>query len=656
MAICTANVPAACLSAGKISGRCSRKSALFSAGDSLSAAKWGGMARIRGSSPALTPPQSSLVLNRYELIEAIGSGAFGTVWRAVDSKLGRDVAVKAIPVDLAGERAEREIKAAARLSHPGVVTLHEAGADETHTYMVSEFIKGMTLGQIYAEGRCSDRDVVRIGAALAAALDHAHSQGVIHRDVKPGNILIPDAPRSEAGIVKLADFGIAQLAGESSLTRTGDVVGTLAYMSPEQASGEPLGAETDLWALAVVVFEGLTGKNPVRGRTAAETARNLASGEIPLLADERPDLPEELVDAVDGALEPDPDDRGTLGELGGALLAAISKTDEEPGTISPAVRRKDGTIKVRRVQPGELAREAEMTVPAARKGGPAVTEIAGASKPRSDFAWVKRGFGAIAAGGVALLWTVELAPASDRQSMWIIAAAVTASVAVLPRAGWLISMLAAITATAGSGNSGEAVVLAATLLPCAPLMWRLPEWWSVPSLAPLLGSPGFAGAWPAIASFSDGIWLRFVAGAVGAWQIGCAELLLGRTLLGGPPAKADASAVWASNPSAAVEHGLLPLLQGPLPAVAAVWGVGAAVLPMVVKGKNAVKDAIAGACWAVVIGLATATVSGGLSRGVLAGALAGAAVAVALRGIPRLSTAEPEEGPRTMIGRLRSIR
>jgi serine/threonine protein kinase len=97
-------------------------------------------------------------------------------------------------------------------------------------------------------------------------------------------------------------------------------------MSPEQASGEPLGAETDLWALAVVVFEGLTGKNPVRGRTAAETARNLTSGEIPLLADERPDLPEELVDAVDGALEPDPDDRGTLGELGGALLAAISQT------------------------------------------------------------------------------------------------------------------------------------------------------------------------------------------------------------------------------------------------------------------------------------------------------------------------------------------
>lgn len=614
------------------------------------------MARIRGSSPAMTPPQSSLVLNRYEMVEAIGSGAFGTVWRATDGKLGRDVAVKAIPLDLAGERAEREIKAAARLSHPGVVTLHEAGADETHTYMVSEFIKGMTLGQIYAEGRCSDRDVVRIGAALAAALDHAHSQGVIHRDVKPGNILIPDAPRSEAGIVKLADFGIARLAGESSLTRTGDVVGTLAYMSPEQASGDELGAETDLWALGVVLFEGLTGKNPVRGRTAAETARNLASGEIPLLADERPDLPEGLVDAIDCALEPDPDDRGTLAELGGALMAAIAVTDDEPGTIAPAVRRKDGTIKVRRVQPGELDRDREMAVPSAPRGPRTRTAIASSLSSDGRFAWVRRALGALAAGGVALLWTVELAAPSDRQAMWIIAGGVVALVACLPRAGWLISVLAAITATAGSGKSGEAVVLAATLLPCAPLMWRLPEWWSVPSLAPLLGSPGFAGAWPAIASFSEGIWLRFVAGAVGAWQIGCAELLLGRTLLGGPPAKAEASAIWESNPTAAVEHGLVPLLQGPLPAVAAVWGVGAAVLPLLVKGRNAVADAVAGACWAAVIGLATATVSGGLSRGVLAGALAGAAAAVALRGIPSLSTAAPEEGPRTMIERLRSIR
>ncbi len=604
----------------------------------------------------MTPPRSSVVLDRYELVEAIGSGAFGTVWRAQDSKLGRDVAVKAIPLDLAGERAEREIRAAARLSHPGVVTLHEAGADETHTYMVSEFVRGMTLGQIYAEGRCSDRDVVRIGAALAAALDHAHSQGVIHRDVKPGNILVPDAPRSEAGIVKLADFGIAQLAGESSLTRTGDVVGTLAYMSPEQASGEPLGPETDLWALAVVIFEGLSGKNPVRGRTAAETARNLSSGEIPLLADERPDLPEALTDAIDCALEPDPDDRGSLAELGGALISAISQTDDEPGTISPAVRRKDGTIKVRRVQPGELAREDDLPVPAARRGPNTATAIAAALSPNGRFGWIHRAFGAAAAGGISLLWTLELAPAADRQSMWVIAGGVTALVAVLPRAGWLISVLAAITASAGAGKPGEAVVLAATLLPCAPLMWRLPEWWSVPSLAPLLGSPGFAGAWPAVASFSEGMWLRFVAGAVGAWQIGCAELLLGRTLLGGPPAKAEASAVWATDPSAAVEHGLVPLLQGPLPAVAGVWGVGAAVLPMIVKGKNAVADAIAGACWAAVIGLATATVSGGLSRGVLAGALAGAAVAVALRGIPSLSTAAPEEGPRTMIERLRSIR
>ncbi|MEI7889757.1 MAG: hypothetical protein WCI34_05555, partial [Actinomycetes bacterium] len=134
-----------------------------------------------------------------------------------------------------------------------------------------------------------------------------------------------------------------------------------------------------------------------------------------------------------------------------------------------------------------------------------------------------------------------------------------------------------------------------------------------------------------------------------------AELLLNRTLLGGPPGKADAAAVWAQDPAGAVTHGLVPLIQGPLPAVAGVWGVGALVLPLVVRGQNAVTDAVCGAIWAGVIGLATATVTGGLSRGVLAGALAGAAIVVALRGLSVFDSPDDDDGPRTMIKRLRGI-
>jgi len=650
MALVTAVGVSASPPAGKSQPIGLLEKAVFWAGMTQRAAKLTGMARTRDQSP----PQSTVVLERYRLVESIGSGAFGTVWRAEDEHLQRDVAVKAIPADLAGERAQREIRAAARLSHPGVVTLHEASSDDTHTYLVSEYVRGMTLGQIYAEGRCSDRDVVRIGAALAAALDHAHSQGVIHRDVKPGNILIPDAPKSEAGIVKLADFGIARLTGESSLTRTGDVIGTLAYMSPEQASAQPIGPETDLWALAIVVFEGLTGSNPVRGRTAAETARNLASGEFPLLVDERPDLEERLVEAVDRALEPDPNDRGTLAELGEALAAAVEGTDDEPGTIAPAIRRGGEEIRIRRSSPEEMEQRREPLAP--RPEGDTVIASAAASILKTpSLGWVRRAVAAVAAGGVSLLWSLELAPPSERASIWLVGGLVTALVACFPRAGWFAGVAGAVIAMAAAGKSGEALVLAAALLPCAPLLWRMPEWWSLPSLAPLLGSPGFAGAWPAFAAFAGSAWLRFAAGAVGAWQIGCAELLLNRTLLGGPPAKADAAAVWAQDPSGAVTHGLIPLLQGPLPAVAGVWGIGALVLPLVVRGESAVADAVCAAVWAGVIGLATATVSGGLSRGVLAGALAGAAVVVALRGLPIFDSRDEEDGPRTMIKRLRRI-
>ena len=267
-----------------------------------------------------------------------------------------------------------------------------------------------------------------------------------------------------------------------------------------------------------------------------------------------------------------------------------------------------------------------------------------------------RALGALAAGGLALLWTVELAPAADRGAVWVTAAAVAFAVAVLPRAGWIGAVAAALVASASAGRTGEAVLLAAMLLPCVPLMWRAPEWWSLPSLAPMLGAPGLSGAWPAGASFAGSVWLRFAAGAVGAWQVGCAELLLGKTLLGGPPAAADTSAAWANSASAAVSHALEPLLAGPLPAVAGIWGLGAAVLPMAIAGRSAVADALAGAIWAAAIGFGTAAVSGGWTRGILAGALAGAAVAVASRGFRPPAPTEADDGPRTMIERLRRAR
>jgi len=603
------------------------------------------------------------VLGRYRLEEAIGAGAFGTVWRARDERLDRVVAVKAIPAEFAGERAEREIRAAARLSHPGVVTLHEASSDETHTYLVSEFVRGVTLQKLFAEGRASDRDVARIGAALAAALDHAHSHGVVHRDVKPGNVLIPDAPRSEAGIVKLADFGIARLAGDATLTMTGDVVGTLAYMSPEQAMGDEAGSESDLWSLAVVIHEGFSGKNPVRGRNPAETAQRLAAGDADLLSEVRPDLPEDLVDVIDAALEPDPFDRCSLQELGESLTEAVAQLDDEPGTVAPAVRRRERGFRSRRGStqavrvPFEDSSELETEVAAFRSTQVARSNHAPAGEPtiaaaeapigsfdqrpkapsratKSSFLpWVRRLVGALAAGVTAGLWASQLAPAGVSHSIWPISIAVLCTVAVLPRIGWLAAVLAAVIAEVAAGSSGYALVLAAALLPSVPLMWQAPHWWSLPTLAPLIGAPGFAGAWPGIASLAASVWLRAVAGAIGAWQICCAQLLLGRELLEQGSSITAGSVAWQSSAHDAVTLALVPMVDGKLPALAVIWAVAAATLPLFVAGRDPIIDAIAGAAWAAATATATITLAGGMTRGVISGALAGAALAVARRGL-----------------------
>ncbi len=151
-----------------------------------------------------------------------------------------------------------------------------------------------------------------IGVALADALQHAHEHGVVHRDVKPGNVIVP-TPRRDGSTVpaKLTDFGVARVAGEQALTHTGDVIGTLAYMAPEQADGLAAGPPADLYSLALTLYEGLSGSNPLRGSTVAATARRLGVAITPL-RDVRPDLPPALCAALDRALAPGPDERGTL--------------------------------------------------------------------------------------------------------------------------------------------------------------------------------------------------------------------------------------------------------------------------------------------------------------------------------------------------------
>jgi serine/threonine protein kinase len=191
----------------------------------------------------------SLVLNRFLIERRIGSGGFGVVYEAWDGRLERPVAVKAIEQrGEAGRRVLREAQAAARLNHPGIVTLYELGEEDGNALLVTELVEGSTLARLSHKGELSDREIGEIGADLCEALDHAHSRGVVHRDIKPQNVQVIEDGEPRA---KLMDFGVAHLADDAPLTVAGDVVGTLAYMSPEQAEGRPAGPEADVYSLAL---------------------------------------------------------------------------------------------------------------------------------------------------------------------------------------------------------------------------------------------------------------------------------------------------------------------------------------------------------------------------------------------------------------------
>ncbi len=418
-----------------------------------------------------TETRSDLVLDRYRLGRRLGAGGFGTVYAATDERLQRAVAVKVIPSGGSSDptRAQREALAAGRLDHPAIVAIFDAGQDDQARYLVSELVHGRTVDDLTGEGLLSDRDVLRIGLALCGALAHAHERGVVHRDVKPQNVIVPDAPRSAAGVAKLADFGVAHLAGDEPLTRTGDVVGTLAYMAPEQAAGKRIDHRADLYSLALVLYEGLAGVNPVRAGSPSATARRIGT-QLPPLKRHRKDLPGELTNAIDRALKPRPVDRGTIEELADELGASLNEVSDVGGTIA--------------------RHPLEPTAPLPRGVGRAVAAVAA---------------GALAAA--TLDWA---------QQPVLPALAAVAAVALFPRLGWIVTAVA-LAAVVSVQDSDAALVLAAALAPVPLLLYRHGTTWSAPALAPLLGAASLAPAYPALAGRAPTWPARAALGALGAW-------------------------------------------------------------------------------------------------------------------------------------------
>jgi hypothetical protein len=566
-----------------------------------------------------------LVLGRYRLERRLGAGGFGVVWQAHDSKLERDVAVKVVPRGDGGleqPRVEREALAAARLNHPGIVALFEMGSDDHDVYLVSELVRGATLEELSRERAVSDRDVARIGAALCEALEHAHARGVIHRDVKPANVMVSAEPAAGAGFAKLTDFGIAHLGTGESLTATGDVVGTLAYMAPEQAEGRRVTPACDVYSLALTLYEAWTGVNPIRAASPAATARRLGRP-LPPLREYRPDLPAALAEAVDAALDPEPGYRPLPGELYEVLLEAQDGLSDQGGLVEPETLERFGLTAVR-------ARTRLRTLLHRRHA-----ERDGKDAPRRASGVAARLVAGVAAGGLLVLALETLGPTPPVSS--VTAGAVAALlVALLPRVGWLAAALALLgwLASPGADSEGTALILAVALLPTPLLLPRAGLLWSVPVLAPLAGVVALAPLFVGVAALGSTAWRRAGLALAGYLWLAVAETLTGRELLFGAADGTAARTEWQSSVVDASGDAIHPLVSSPALAPVIVWAAFAVVLPLLIRGRFAGLDLVAACVWAAGLvaahgalgDLLAATTELDQARGAVAGACLGALV------------------------------
>ncbi|WP_037912452.1 serine/threonine-protein kinase [Actinacidiphila yeochonensis] len=295
--------------------------------------------------------EGRLVAGRYRLVQRIGRGGMGTVWRAEDEILGRQVAVKKLhppqphmdDEDLATlfERTRREARAAARISHPNVIVVHDVVDDAGLPSIVMEYVPSMTLGERLKEsGPLEPAEAARIGRGMIAALRAAHRAGVLHRDVKPGNVLL--GAEGDGSRVVLTDFGIAQASGTSTLTRTGELIGSIDFLSPERIRGLPPGPEGDMWALGATLYQAVEGVSPFRRATAIETAYAIAQETV-----EPPARAGVLSEVIAGLMAKEPGER-------------LSAEDAERMLRVPAAEF-DTTL----VQRGRLPRQRSETADAA---------------------------------------------------------------------------------------------------------------------------------------------------------------------------------------------------------------------------------------------------------------------------------------------------
>jgi len=370
-----------------------------------------------------------LFLGRYRPVRPLGSGGMGHVWLARDERSGLDVALKIVPREgKAGHRAEREARAAAALRHRRCQRILALAHDSSHVYIAYEYVPGRTFREAMRAGAIDDRAALEVAAQIAEALAHAHGRGIVHRDVKPANVLLAqhsDA-RSDGIDVRLLDFGLAQMAEFDTLTALGDVPGTLAYISPERLQGLTATEAADVWAVGVLLWEALAGRHPFWGGDLSHTSRLIQEG-APPLETMRPDLPRHVLDTVASALLVDPQRRPAAEKLA-RELRNLPKRGRRPGGAKPKLPPKPTPKALgERLLPGALTGIASgwvaLRLPFYPPGWPlgiaGIGAVLGFGAPRAGLLFalavaffplanISLGlavlYGAVAAGWVALTW------------------------------------------------------------------------------------------------------------------------------------------------------------------------------------------------------------------------------------------------------------
>jgi serine/threonine protein kinase len=330
--------------------------------------------------------EAGTLSGRYELGERLGSGGMSNVYRATDRTLERTVAVKILAEHLSDDerfvaRFRREALAVAKLIHPNIVQVYDTGIDEGRHYIVMEYVEGRSGAQILQrQGPLDPATAAEAGIQACAGLDYAHRRGIIHRDVKPGNLMVVGGPVGGGPMtVKLTDFGIARAIEQTRITQVGSVVGTAAYLAPEQVRGEEATPATDVYALGVVLYQFLTGRLPYEGSSLAELAVR-QQNERPLPPSTYNDeVPETLGGAVLRALEGDPSRRyASADELAGGLQLGLQGEDvtlplEEGATPTRVLGGEAATRRLDQTERTEL-----------RPPSPSLRPVARAPRPRSE--------------------------------------------------------------------------------------------------------------------------------------------------------------------------------------------------------------------------------------------------------------------------------